>query len=121
MRITRNLDDPSTFNDSWEQRWNGPDLGLIASWESGLRISMDDPFLADRARQGHLVVLSWKGGVEKRLKKGRKFGSLKYLAMWRGLRGEPLDVSLVDEVTLVCARTQMKVTYTPNRAKYVAR
>jgi hypothetical protein len=121
MRIERSLGDPSTASDSWEQRWNSPDLGLIASWEAGLRISKDDPFLADRARQGHLVVLPWKGGVVKLLKKARKYGSLKYLAMWQGLRGEPLDVSLVNEVTLTCARTSMKVTYTPNRAKYVTR
>jgi hypothetical protein len=121
MRITRNHGDPSIAEHSWAQRWKGPDLGLIASWEAGLRIANEDPFLADRARQGHLVVLSWKGGVEKALKKGRKYGSLKYLAMWRGLRGEPLDISLVDEVTLVCAHTNMKITYTPNRAKYVTR
>ena len=121
MRIERSLGDPSTASDSSEQRWNSPDLGLIASWEAGLRISKEDPFLADCARHGHLVVLSWKGGIEKPLKKGRKFGSLKYLAMWQGLRGEPLDVSLVDEVTLICTRTQMNVTYTPNRAKYVTR
>jgi hypothetical protein len=121
MRIERNIGDPSTENLSWSQRWNGPDLGLIASWEAGVSISKEDPFLADRARQGHLVVLSWKGGVERLLKKDRKYGSLKYLAMWRGLRGEPLDISLVDEVTLTCTRTGMKVTYTPNRARYVTR
>lgn len=119
MRVTRNVGDPSTERLSWEERWKGPDRGLVATWEAGLRISKEDPFLADRARQGQLVILSWKGGVEKATKKGRKYGSLSYLAMWHGLRGEPLDIALDEEVTLVCSRTNMTVTYTPDRSKYV--
>jgi hypothetical protein len=121
VRITRDIGDPPTDGHTWKQRWNGSDLGLIAAWEGGIRISNQDPFLADCARQGHLVVLSWQGGVKRRLKKDRKYGSLKYLAMWRGLRGEPLEISLIDEVTLTCTLTKMKITYTPDRAKYVAR
>jgi hypothetical protein len=62
--------------------------------------------------------LGWKGGVSRSLKKLEKYGSLKYLAQWQGLRGEDLDVDLSEERTLTCSRTRMVVTFTPDQAKY---
>ena len=63
-------------------------------------------------------MLGWKGGVSRSLKKNEKFGSLKYLAQWQGLRGEDLDIDLGEERSLTCSRTKMRVTFTPDRAKY---
>jgi hypothetical protein len=67
---------------------------------------------------GELPVLGWKGGVSRSLKKLEKYGSLKYLAQWQGLRGEDLDVDLGQERALTCSRTKMVVTFTPDRSKY---
>ncbi|MNV92479.1 hypothetical protein D3C71_1870840 [compost metagenome] len=63
--------------------------------------------------------MGWKGGVSRSLKKLEKYGSLKYLAQWQGLRGESLDVDLTQEHPLTCARTRMVVTFTPDRSKYI--
>ncbi|MNL83306.1 hypothetical protein D3C87_2109190 [compost metagenome] len=63
-------------------------------------------------------MLGWKGGVSRNLKKLEKYGSLKYLAQWQGLRGEDLDVDLGEERALTCSRTNMVVTFTPDRSKY---
>lgn len=109
----------SSYNElPWKDRWEGTDGGLIACWERGRQKSLEDPALAQLARQGELVMLPWKGGVETKLKAKQKFGSLFYLAMWQGLRGDSLDISPDDEVTLICTRTEMQVVYTPDTAKY---
>ncbi|MNE97141.1 hypothetical protein D3C80_1954430 [compost metagenome] len=65
-------------------------------------------------------MLGWKGGVSRQLVKLEKFGSLKYLAQWQGLRGEDLDVDLATERTLICTKTEMTVTFTPDQAKYIS-
>ena len=109
----------SSYNElPWNDRWEGPDDGLIACWERGRQKSLEDPALAQQARQGELVVLPWKGGVETKLKTKQKFGSLFYLAMWQGLRGDSLDISTNNEVTLTCTRTEMQVVCTSDTAKY---
>jgi hypothetical protein len=118
MRFTREISDPTYCEKPWAERWEGPDGGLIASWEAGRQKSAEDPALAALARGGELVVLPWKGGVAKKIKVPYKYGSLLYLAMWQGLRGDSLDVSLEDEVTLTCTRTGMKMIYTPDATKY---
>ena len=104
---------------SWEECWNGPDGGLIACWEAGRAKAVNDPRLAQRARNGELMILPWKGGINRPLKT-RKYGSLRYLAMWRGLRGEPLIVDLDSEVILTCSKTGVSGTYTPRSEKYMA-
>jgi hypothetical protein len=78
----------------------------------------EQPDLAARARAGELVVLPWKGGVEKALKSGQKYGTLRYLAMWQGLRGDDLRIELRHETELVCAATGVTVVYTNDAAKY---
>jgi hypothetical protein len=65
-----------------------------------------------------LVVLPWKGGVVSAIKLGKKYGTLFYLAMWQGLRGEPLDIDTDLEVVRTCSRTGMVVTYTADRSRY---
>ena len=117
MIIHRSISEPIRADAMWTERWNGEDRGLIACWERGREKSSEDPLLAARAREGQLVVLPWKGGVEKRLKK-KKFGPLCYLAMWQGLRGDDLHVDLTEEVALTCTATEMTVTFTYDATQY---
>jgi len=104
---------------SREALWEGQDKGLIKCWEIGRERAGRFPELAQRCLAGELPVLGWKGGVSRSLKKNAKFGCLKYLAQWQGLRGEDLDIDLAQERTLTCSGTNMIVTFTPDRAKYV--
>lgn len=110
--------DPSRTKLSWEQRWEGPDRGLIACWERGREKAAEDRALAKAARRGELVVLPWKGGVGRATKQAKKFGSHFYLAMWQGLREEPLNIDTEQEISLTCTLTGMLVIYTPDAAKY---
>lgn len=103
---------------TWIDTWQGPDNGLIRCWEIGRERAVKQPELAQRCLAGELPVLGWKGGVERTLKKREKFGSLKYLAQWQGLRGEDLQIDTTAELTLNCSRTGMVVTFTPDQSKY---
>lgn len=78
----------------------------------------EDPSLAAQAAEGQLVVLPWKGGVEKATKRKQKFGTLYYLAMWQGLRCEDLNINTAEEVVFNCTATGMAVVFTGNLAKY---
>ena len=109
---------PIRDNPSFDERWNGPDMGLITCWEIGRNRSAKDPELVNRAKNGELPVLGWKGGVAKKIKKKGKYGCLNYLAEWQGLRGEDLDIDLSEEIEIVCSKTGMKVRFTGDVAKY---
>jgi len=117
-RIYRSHGEPRRENLSWKEKWTGSDNGLINCWEIGRESSLKDPDLAERARNGELPVLVWKGGVEKTLKKREKYGTLNYLAQWQGLRGDDLDIDLTEEKELVCSKTEMRITYTSDSSKY---
>ncbi len=116
--IRRRSSEPRREGLSTEARWKGDDKGLIACWEVGRDLAGTDPTLADRAKDGELPVLGWKGGVDKALKTGKKYGTYRYLAMWQGLRGEDLCIDTASEITLTCSRTGVAVTYTSDAAKY---
>lgn len=103
--------------DDWDRRWRGTDRGTIVSWERGREMAERDPSLGERACEGELMVLPWKGGADERTKVGWKYGTLQYLAMWQGLRGDPLQIDLDGETTLVCSRTGMKFIYTGDAKK----
>lgn len=118
MKTHRSISEPSRESQKWEERWNDKDQGLIACWERGREKGREDPALSAQAREGQLVVLPWKGGVEKAIKKKQKFGTLYYFAMWQGLRGEDLDVDLAEEVVLTCTATGMVVVFSNDVAKY---
>lgn len=105
-------------NLSWEERWKGVDQGLIICWENGRNQRKEDPELSSQAIAGQLVVLPWKGGVEKAIQKKQKYGTLFYLAMWQGLRGEDLDIVLDSEQVLTCTVTGMTVVFTGEYKKY---
>ncbi|HEO72459.1 MAG TPA: hypothetical protein ENN80_14460 [Candidatus Hydrogenedentes bacterium] len=117
-RIYRSLQDPMRHDPSFDERWRGPDKGLIQCWEVGRQRSLADPELAERARRGELPILHWKGGARRQLKMTQKYGSLNYLAMWQGLRGEDLDINVSEETSLVCSRTGMRVIFTADATKY---
>ena len=48
----------------------------------------------------------------------QKYGTLFYLAMWQGLRGEDLDIDLSEEIALNCTATGMTVVFTNDPSKY---
>ena len=117
-RIYRSYKEPKREGLSWEELWRGEDRGLVTCWEIGREIREKDPALAERAENGELPVLAWKGGVDKKIQKTEKYGSLNYLAQWQGLRGEDLDIDLSQEPELVCSKTGMRVIYTGDVKKY---
>jgi hypothetical protein len=118
MKIHRSITKPVREGATWDERWNAEDDGLIVCWERGREKRLEDPSLAAQAAAGQLVVLPWKGGVEKAIKKKQKFGSLFYLAMWQGLRGEDLNIHPTEEIVLNCTTTGMAVVFTGDMAKY---
>ena len=115
--IQRSHAEPARSRLSWHDTWQGPDSGLIKNWEIGRKLAIHNPDLASRTRAGELPPLNWTGGSDRTLVKREKFGSLRYLAQWQGLRGEDLSISLDSEVTIKCAKTQMIVTFTPDIRK----
>jgi len=117
-RIYRSYSERLRRDLSWNERWKGPDQGLITCWEVGRKLSEKELELANCAKNGELPVLGWKGGVEKILKKKEKIGTLFYLAQWQGLRGVDLDIDLTKEYTITCARTSVTVTFTGDYNKY---
>ena len=117
-RIYRSLQEPIRENPSFDERWRGLDKGLITCWEVGRSKGLESPKLTERAKNGELPVLGWKGGVEKKIQKKEKYGSLNYLAQWQGLRGKDLDIDLTAEREIICAKTGMKVIFTCDAAKY---
>jgi hypothetical protein len=118
MKIQRSIDVPPRMNATWDERWAGPDEGLITCWERGREKSNEEPEMARQVLNGQLVVLPWKGGVEKTTKQKQKIGTLRYLAMWQGLRGQDLNIDTETEPVLTCTATGMEVLYTNDYAKY---
>ncbi len=118
MHVRRSIDTPIRKGLSIEQRWHGHDEGVIAAWERGRQMGEQDPEFAARARAGELVVLPWKGGLEKALKNGQKFGSNRYLAMWQGLRGDDLEIDPMHDTAIACTATGTTVIFTSDPAKF---
>ena len=115
--IQRSRAKPARSNLSWHDTWEGPDSGLIKNWEIGRKLAIQNPDLASRTLAGELPPLNWKGGSDRTLVKREKFGSLRYLAQWQGLRGEDLSINLDEDVTIKCVKTHMIVTFTPDIRK----
>src|SRR5947209_5424385 len=122
-RLSRSIDAPLREGLCWDEMWTGPDDGLIACWERGRQKRIEEPALAERAERGELVALAWKGGTEhidepvngKKSKSQKRFGTLKYLAMWQGLRGEELNIELETERIIVCSKSKKTVTFRAGR------
>lgn len=115
--IFRSIAEPLRTSLDWSSIWEDEDRGTIKTWETGRALALQDDVLVAKALANELPPLNWKGGIAKKLKKAEKFGSLRYLAQWQGLRGEDLRIDMDAEVTLTCSRTEMVVTFTPNLSK----
>jgi hypothetical protein len=120
-KLHRSIKQPIREGLTWEERWRGPDNGLIFCWERGREERLERPKDAKRAENGELVGLVWKGGVKpkpdeegtKKLKTKptlRK-GTLRYLATWQGIRGEDLDIDPDGEAVLTCTKTGQAVAF----------
>lgn len=107
---------------TWQQRWEGPDQGLICCWERGRQLRNEQPELAKRAESGELVTLPWKGGTAKldqddgKKRNQKKKGSLNYVAMWQGLRNENLNVSREGVISIKCSATGRSVVFSMQTA-----
>lgn len=110
-RLRRSIQEPIREGLDWQETWKGPDRGLIWCWERGRQYRIEDPARAARAEKGELVMDAWKGGVERKLRTDKKYGTLRYLATWQGMRGEDLDIDLEGETTIVCTRTGQPVVF----------
>jgi hypothetical protein len=115
--LHRSIHEPIREGLSRSEMWEGADKGFIWCWELGRQKRLKDPELAARADKGELVVLAWKGGVQKKSKPDKKYGTLSYLATWQGLRGEDLDLAFEDERTVVCTRTGQTVVFSSKLPK----
>jgi hypothetical protein len=118
MKIHRSIVEPVRINPNWEERQGDFTQGLITSWERGREKSIEEPALASRALNGELVILPWRGGIEKQILKKLKYGAFNYLAMWQGLRGEDLSIDSADEPALTCTATKMRVVFTTDLTKF---
>lgn len=116
--IYRSIEVPIRKGLSWEDRWRGADNGLITCWESGRELHSNGSELSKKAMNGELPVLGWKGGINKKILKGEKYGTYNYLAKWQGLRGEDLNIDLSKDIKLTCSKTGMRIIYTSDAKKY---
>jgi hypothetical protein len=115
-RLRRSINEPireERIELTWEDRWKGPDRGLIWNWERGRQLRDQNPDLSARALAGELVQLSWKGGTQNLgvASDGKQYGSLPYLAQWQGLRGEDLDIDVDAETVVTCTVRKRTVTF----------
>ncbi len=117
MQFKREFSEPKRTNLSYAEAWEGDDVGIISAWERGREKRNEDLELTQKVLQGELVELPWKGGIDKPIKSKTKYGSLLYLAMLQGIKGENLQIETEIEVVLVCSRTGTPVTFTSNLNK----
>lgn len=118
-QIFRDISLPIRIGLTHDQYWSAPDKGLIKCWEVGRSLRVKNSNLKARCEAGELPVLGWKGGVSPADKKNKKFGSLKYLAQWQGIRGENLSIDDGFETTITCSLTGSSVTFTSVREKHL--
>lgn len=98
--LQRSIAEPIRAGLTQDQRWAGPDKGLIWCWERGRQKAVEEPDLAEQAKRGEFVPLAWKRGS------ATLPGTLQYLATWQGLRGEDLNIDRAGETILTCPKTQ---------------
>lgn len=117
MIVSKSITEPIDIDHDWESRWGSLTAGIVTSWNRGRELVKQQPDLAEAARAGRLIPLVWKGGVEKKILKETKYGSMFYLAMWQGLREEDLNIDLDSESSLTCSFTGMTVFFTKDTDK----
>ncbi len=119
MLIRKSISEPITNPRDWNARWGSREAGLITSWNRGREMAKESAELAKRAREGQLISLPWKGGVDQKIQKGSKYGSMFYLAMWQGLREENLYIDLDNDLPITCSHFEVTVIFTNDRNKLV--
>lgn len=95
---------------TYAERWEGPDGGLVAAWRQGLLMRELRPDWVQAADQNELPELPWRGGGSEVIK-GKRMGTWLYLAMWQGLRGEALDINTAEPLEMQCARTRVTTLF----------
>lgn len=115
--LNRSIQEPVREWSSWAAIWDAEDRGLIKCWERGRELRIEKLDLAERASRGELPVLPWSGGLTKPLKAKYKYGALRYLAMWQGLREEDLSIPLDAETEIVCSTTGTAVRFTADTSR----
>lgn len=121
MRIHERFASPPPFQNDFDARINGPDRGVINAWLAGIAKRTEWPAVARQAEAGELPVLPYRGGIAKPLKNPiTKLGSLLYVAMWHGLRGDDLMLDTDHEPSMTCTRTGVRFVYTLNTARLLA-
>lgn len=118
-QIFREISEPIRSGLTHDEYWSGVDKGLIKCWEVGREIGQRNPALKAQCEAGELPILGWKGGISSVDRKIKKFGSLKYLAQWQGIRGENLSMDRSVEISIVCSKTGSTVIFTSSREKYL--
>ncbi len=118
MKIRVSIAAPIRKSQDFDIRWNGKDCGLITAWERGREKAVEDLILANKVKNGELVILPWKGGLEKTIKTKAKYGTYHYLAMWQGIYGMDLEIDSSIEVIKTCSRTGVTVIFTSDISKY---
>lgn len=117
MLVKHGIDEPLPRLVTWEERFERSDGGLLLAWARGREKARESPALAAAAIRGELPPLPWAGGLHRKLKKNsKKCGALFYLAMWQGLRGEPLCIDTEATVEITCSRFDTKVKFTSDLA-----
>lgn len=120
--LRRSFDEPDRTGLSYDDTWHASDKSLIKCWEVGRQLRIRASELAARAVDGQLVALPWKGGtghlnkLAADISPPAKYGTLRYLAMWQGLRGDDLSIDLDSQVTIICSRTDRPVIFDLNTA-----
>lgn len=121
MRIHERFASPPPFQNDFDARINGPDRGVINAWLAGIAKRTEWPAVARQAEGGELPVLPYRGGIAKQLKNPTtKLGSLLYVAMWHGLRGDDLMLDTDAEPSMTCTKTGVRFVYTLNTARLLA-
>lgn len=126
MLIVASASNPPVLGDSWEERQEGPDGGLISAWLAGRAQREWWPDIVAAVMRNELPVLPFKGGIpekdddeEKKEKKkpGKKLGALHYIAMLQGLLGEDLNIDTSKDIVRVCSKTGVQVVFTGDTAR----
>lgn len=104
--ITRSVNEPMREGLTVSQDFDGLDGGLICCWDQGRRM----------ARLGHEFVKQAQEDELPQLDTWRR-GTLYYLAVWQGLRGDDLDIDLDAEFTKQCSLTKREWLFSGHREK----
>ena len=115
--ISRSITTPIRQEISREERFFSFDRGLINAWEVGRRFRTRKTDMARKCENGEFPISIWSGGVDRTLIEP-KYGSLKYLAHWQGMRGEDLFINTSEEHTFQCTRTESVIVFTSDSSKF---